>query len=71
MPVPGNRIQQDRLLLAKYCPSAAAEADGIRLIAAVMAAPDYKARFADAQALLNYGYASCRLLWIRNAGFLL
>ena len=26
-----------------------------------MAAPDYKARFADAQALLNYGYASCRL----------
>ena len=47
--------------LAKYCLSATAEKDGIRLIAAVMAAPDYKARFADAQALLNYGYASCRL----------
>ena len=47
--------------LAKYCLSATAEKDGIRLIAAVMAAPDYKARFADAQTLLNYGYASCRL----------
>lgn len=47
--------------LAKYCLSATAEKDGIRLIATVMAAPDYKARFADAQALLNYGYASCRL----------
>lgn len=26
-----------------------------------MAAPDYKARFGDAQTLLNYGYANCRL----------
>lgn len=47
--------------LAKYCLSATAEKDGVRLIAAVMAAPDYKARFADAQALLNYGYSVCRL----------
>lgn len=47
--------------LAKYCLSATAEKDGIRLIAAIMAAPDYKARFSDAQTLLNYGYASCRL----------
>lgn len=47
--------------LAKYCLSATAEKDGVRLIAAVMAAPDYKARFADAASLLNYGYASCRL----------
>lgn len=47
--------------LAKYCLSATAEKDGVRLIAAVMAAPDYKARFADAQTLLNYGYANCRL----------
>lgn len=46
---------------AKYCVSATAEKDGVRLIAVVMAAPDYKARFADAQALLNYGYANCRL----------
>lgn len=47
--------------LAKYCLSATAEKDGVRLIASIMAAPDYKARFADAQALLNYGYANCKL----------
>jgi len=47
--------------LAKYCLSATAEKDGVRLIASVMAAPDYKARFADAQTLLNFGYANCRL----------
>lgn len=47
--------------LAKYCLSATAEKDGVRLIAAIMAAPDYKARFADAKTLLNYGYANCRV----------
>ncbi|MEY8336534.1 D-alanyl-D-alanine carboxypeptidase family protein [Lachnospiraceae bacterium 62-35] len=47
--------------LAKYCLSATAEKDGIRLIASIMAAPDYKARFGDAVNLLNYGYARCRL----------
>ncbi|MGN0157703.1 MAG: D-alanyl-D-alanine carboxypeptidase family protein [Brotaphodocola sp.] len=47
--------------LAKYCLSATAEKDGVRLIASIMAAPDYKARFSDAQILLNYGYANCRL----------
>ncbi len=26
-----------------------------------MAAPDFKARFGDAQTLLNYGYANCKL----------
>lgn len=47
--------------LAKYCVSATAEKDGVRLIASVMAAPDYKVRFADAAAMLNYGFANCRL----------
>lgn len=47
--------------LAKYCLSATAEKDGVRLIAAIMAAPDFKARFGDAQTLLNYGYANCKL----------
>lgn len=47
--------------LAKYCFSGTAEKDGIRLIASIMAAPDYKARFTDALALLNFGYANCRL----------
>ena len=47
--------------IAKYCLSATAKKDGVELIAAIMAAPDYKARFADAAALLNYGYSICRL----------
>ena len=47
--------------VAKYCLSATAEKDGVRLIASIMAAPDYKVRFADAQTLLKYGYANCKL----------
>ena len=47
--------------IAKYCLSATADKDGVRLIASIMAAPDYKVRFADAQTLLNYGYANCKL----------
>lgn len=47
--------------IAKYCLSATAEKDGVRLIASIMAAPDYKARFSDAETLLNYGYANCRV----------
>lgn len=47
--------------LAKYCLSATARKDGVHLIAAIMAAPDYKARFSDAITLLNYGFANCRL----------
>lgn len=41
--------------IAKYCLSATAKKDGVELIAAIMAAPDYKARFKDAVTLLNYG----------------
>lgn len=44
---------------AKYCVSATAEKDGIELIAVIMAAPDYKVRFSDAAALLDYGFANC------------
>lgn len=47
--------------LAKYCVSATARKDGVDLIAVVMAAPDYRARFEDAVALLEYGFAVCRL----------
>lgn len=46
---------------AKYCLSATASKDGIDLIAVVMAAPDYKVRFQDAQSLLNYGFSVCNL----------
>lgn len=46
---------------AKYCISATARKDGIDLIAVVMGAKDPKARFSEAQALLTYGFASCKL----------
>jgi D-alanyl-D-alanine carboxypeptidase (penicillin-binding protein 5/6) len=47
--------------LAKYCLSAVAKRNGITLIAVVMAAPDYKVRFKDAAAMLNYGFSKCSL----------
>lgn len=46
---------------AKYCLSATAERDGMELIAAIMAAPSSKERFADAATLLNYGFANFSL----------
>lgn len=46
---------------AKYCFSATASRNGIDLIAVVMGAPDYKARFGDAQALLTYGFSVCNI----------
>ena len=46
---------------AGYCISATAERDGMELIAVVMAAPDFKIRFADAATLLNYGFSKCRI----------
>lgn len=53
---------------AKYCLSATAKKDGVELIAVILAAPDYKARFADAVTLLNYGYANCRLYTDKEEG---
>ncbi len=47
--------------LAKYCVSATAKKDDLELIAVIMAAPDYKVRFSDATALLNYGFGACRV----------
>ena len=46
---------------AKYCLSATAERNGMELIAAIMAAPSSKERFADATKLLNYGFANYTL----------
>ena len=46
---------------AKYCLSATAKRNGLNLIAVVMAAPDHKVRFSEAQALLDYGFANCSL----------
>lgn len=47
--------------LAKFCVSATAKKDGVELIAVIMAAPDPKGRFADATALLNYGFSKCQV----------
>lgn len=47
--------------LAKYCVSATAEKDGMKLIAVIMTAPDSKSRNADAVTLFNYGFGQCRL----------
>lgn len=46
---------------AKYCVSATAEKDGVELIAVIMACPNYKLRFAEAEALFHYGYSNCKL----------
>ncbi len=47
--------------LAKYCLSATARKNGVDLIAVILAAPDYKARFSDAVTLFHYGFAGCGL----------
>ncbi len=46
---------------AKYCLSASAHRDDMDLIAVIMAAPDHKKRFSEAQALLDYGFANCHI----------
>ena len=38
-----------------------AEKDGVELIAVVMAAPDYKARFVQSNSLINYGFSNCKV----------
>lgn len=47
--------------VAKYCLSAVAKRNGVTLISVVMAAPDYKVRFKDAAAMLNYGFSRCSI----------
>ena len=49
---------------ALYCLSATAEKDGMELIAVVMKAPTSNERFADAQTLLNYGFAGYTLVHV-------
>ena len=46
---------------AKYCLAATAHFKGMDLIAVIMAAPDYKIRFTEAQTLLEYGFSQCSL----------
>lgn len=47
--------------IAKYCLSATARRDGIRLVSAVMTSTDSKTRFQEAGTLLSYGFSRCSL----------
>ena len=49
---------------AGYCISATAEKDGMELIAVVLGGSTSDKRFADAKALLNYGFASYSLVTV-------
>jgi D-alanyl-D-alanine carboxypeptidase (penicillin-binding protein 5/6) len=42
---------------AKYCISATATRDGVRMLAVIMGAPTYKIRNRDASKLMNYGFS--------------
>ncbi|MCD8335876.1 MAG: D-alanyl-D-alanine carboxypeptidase [Lachnospiraceae bacterium] len=48
---------------AKYCLSATARRDGIRLVSVVLTAPDSKTRFSESAALLSYGFSRCSLYY--------
>ncbi len=54
---------------AKYCLSATAERNGVKLVAVVLAAPDTKTRFREAAALLDYGFAKCTVYKDEGADF--
>ena len=47
--------------LAKFCLSATARRNGIRLVSVIMTSPDSKTRFAEAGKLLSYGFSQCSL----------
>ncbi len=53
---------------AGYCISAAAERDGMRLIAVVLGEPDKESRNADISAMLNYGFANYAMAEILEDG---
>lgn len=46
---------------AKYCLTATAERNGVKLVAVILGAPDTKTRFREAAALLDLGFATCKM----------
>jgi D-alanyl-D-alanine carboxypeptidase (penicillin-binding protein 5/6) len=52
--------------IAKYCLSGSAKRDGMHLIAVVLGADTGDRRFAEAQKLLNYGFATTRITRCRD-----
>ncbi|OGO82765.1 MAG: hypothetical protein A2Y18_06065 [Clostridiales bacterium GWD2_32_19] len=57
-----NGLKTGSTSKALYCLSGTAEKDGIKFIAVVMAAPDYKQRFREAIKLFEYGFANFKVL---------
>lgn len=53
---------------AGYCISAAAEREGMRLIAVVLGEPDKESRNSDVSAMLNYGFANYAMTGILEEG---
>ena len=53
---------------AKYCLSATAQKNGMRLIAVVLGAQASQKRFDDARAMLDYGFASYKRMQVVSAG---
>lgn len=56
---------------AKYCLSATAEKNGMRLVAVVLGTPKSQTRFDEARAMLDYGFATYRRVIIAREGDLL
>lgn len=53
---------------AKYCISATATRDGVRMLTVVMGSPTYKVRNKDASMLMNYGFSKYENKTIINKG---
>jgi serine-type D-Ala-D-Ala carboxypeptidase (penicillin-binding protein 5/6) len=51
---------------AKYCISATAVRDGVRMLSVIMGAPSYKVRNRDASTLMNYGFSKYEYKTIFN-----
>ncbi len=53
-----NGLKTGSTSIAKYCLSAAAERDGMQLIAVILCAPSTAERFSSATSLLDFGFAN-------------
>lgn len=53
---------------AKYCLSATAQRNGIRLIAVVLGVPQSQTRFDEARAMMDYGFANYALVPVGSKG---
>ena len=56
---------------AKYCLTATAEKNGMRLVAVVLGTPNSQTRFNEARSMLDYGFANYQRTVIANKGDLL